>query len=122
VTKGIEQLLGINRLDQQEVDAGLQKSPIGFEKDIPSHADNRQLVIAVIRAMILADTPSRLQTTDTGHGHIHQHHIYGIDGHEREGLFATGGSEDRGAVRFEDLLQTMAQAVVILGQKKVQSR
>jgi hypothetical protein len=40
VAKGIKQLLGINRLDQQEVDAGLQKSPIGFEKDIPCHADD----------------------------------------------------------------------------------
>ena len=78
--------------------------------------------MAVIRAMILANTPSSLQTTHTGHGHVHQHHLYWMDGHEREGLFATGGCEDRGAMRFENLLQTMAQTVVILSQKKTQSR
>ena len=72
--------------------------------------------------MILADTPSRLQTTHTGHGHVQQHHLYRMGGHEREGLFATGGGEDRGAMRFENLLQTMAQTVVILSQKKTQSR
>jgi hypothetical protein len=30
VAEGIEQLLGIDRLDQQEVDAGFQESLFGF--------------------------------------------------------------------------------------------
>jgi len=122
VAEGIEQILGIDRLDQDTIHAGLQQGIFGFEKHIPCHADDGQLVIAVVRAMVAADAPGRLQATDTGHGHVHQHHLNGMNGHEREGLLPTGSSEDRGAMGFKDLPQTMAQTGVILSQKNAQSR